>query len=273
MTTIFRPISHSWVAQHPDPIGVIEFLGGALYGTLPHVSYAHFLNCLYHARYTVIAVPFRLGFNHTAIAEGLLKERDRIRAELNYPATIPHVWVGHSLGCKYIVLLEALGQLFNQPSLLMAPDISDTTDALPIPALAQLLDRYNLGATPTRQAIQTLIQTSRLFNLTALISFENDTIAGNLASSPEASDVAWFANEFGNRSGSGFIKAEIAGGHREPVAIPIGKSVLRPLYQGRVVEPMVGRSLEPLAVKLLAELNAKLNGHHSLPIRSVSVRD
>ncbi|MDX2215093.1 MAG: DUF1350 family protein [Oculatellaceae cyanobacterium bins.114] len=271
MTPIFRPISHSWVAKHPDPIGVIEFLGGALYGTFPHLTYSHFLSCLYQARYTVIAVPFRLGFNHSTIAEGLLAERDRIRAELNYPATIPHFWVGHSLGCKYIVLLEALGALFNQPSLLMAPDISDTADAMPIPALAQLLDHYKLGATPTRKAIQTLIQESQLFNLTALISFDNDTIAGNQASSPEHSDVAWFTKELANRSASGFLKAEIAGGHREPVAIPVGQSVLRPPYQGRVVEPIQERSLEPLANQLLAELNVKLNAYRTPLISSVSV--
>lgn len=259
MTTIFRPISHSWVAKHPDPIGVIEFLGGALYGTFPHLSYSHFLNSLYDARYTVIAVPFRPGFDHSNIAESLLAERDRIRKELNYPTTIPHFWVGHSLGCKYIVLLEALGKLFNQPSLLIAPDISDTQDALPIPVVASLLDRYKLGATPSRQAIQTLVRKSRLFNLTALISFDHDTIAGNFATSPDKSDVAWFAHELGNRPGSGFLKAEISGGHREPVAIPIGKSVLHPPYQGRVIEPIQGRSLEPLANQLLIELNTKRN--------------
>lgn len=32
MFTPFQPIAHSWVAKHPNPIGVVEFIGGALYG-------------------------------------------------------------------------------------------------------------------------------------------------------------------------------------------------------------------------------------------------
>jgi hypothetical protein len=72
--------------------------------TLPHLTYAHFLNNLHQAGYTVIAVPFPRGFNHGAIAQCLLAERDAIRAELVYPSEMPHLWVGHSLGCKYIAV-------------------------------------------------------------------------------------------------------------------------------------------------------------------------
>ena len=35
MNTIFKPIAHSWVAIHSDPIGIVEFIGGALFGS-PH---------------------------------------------------------------------------------------------------------------------------------------------------------------------------------------------------------------------------------------------
>lgn len=38
MTTIFEPIAHSWIAKNPNPIGIVEFIGGALFGSVPIVS-------------------------------------------------------------------------------------------------------------------------------------------------------------------------------------------------------------------------------------------
>jgi len=258
MSTHFQPIAHSWVAKHQNPIGVVEFIGGALYGTLPSLTYSHFLSCLYDAGYTVIAVPFPMGLNHAAIAERLLAERDSIRAELAYPPEIPHLWVGHSLGCKYIALLEAKGKIMNQPSLLMAPDISDTCDALPIPALADLLDRYHFGVTPTRRDTQRLICDSRLFNLTALISFQQDTIAGNKDDTHNCSDVAWLIQELQNRQGAYFPWAEIPGGHREPIGIRLENVVLNPNLQ-QLLDPIALRQLEPLAIDFLSKLMYRMH--------------
>ena len=28
----FQPIAHSWVALHPEPKGIIQFIGGAFFG-------------------------------------------------------------------------------------------------------------------------------------------------------------------------------------------------------------------------------------------------
>ncbi|GAB4382110.1 MAG: DUF1350 family protein [Elainellaceae cyanobacterium] len=255
----FKAIAHSWVAEHPKPVGVIEFLGGALYGTLPTLSYRHFLHSLYQSGYTIIAIPFPFGFGHESIAKSLLRERQQIRAELNYSADIPDFWVGHSLGCKYITLLEVYGAILGQPSLLMAPDISDTKDALPFSTLAQWLDRFYLGVQPTRQDTQTLVRQSNLFNLTALISFAQDDLAGTASQSPETSDVAWFIQELQSRSGDRLIAQEIPGGHREPVGIQMGDVVLRPDFQHGIFEPLQNRQLERLAIELLAKLAQRLS--------------
>ena len=34
----FKVISSSWVALHPEPDGVVQFIGGAFFGTLPNFS-------------------------------------------------------------------------------------------------------------------------------------------------------------------------------------------------------------------------------------------
>ncbi|MGI0492926.1 DUF1350 family protein [Alkalinema pantanalense CENA528] len=130
----FQLFSSSWVAIHPYPKGVIQFIGGAFFGSFPTVSYQYFLKQLFQAGYTIIALPFRFTFNHWDVALDLLEEHYAVRlgiieklAELTedlsdtpdsnsdraydyrpYLAASNYCWIGHSLGCKYIALLELL---------------------------------------------------------------------------------------------------------------------------------------------------------------------
>lgn len=259
----FQPVSCSWVALHPQPKGVIQFVGGALFGTWPTLSYRHLLHELYNAGYTVVAMPFRFSFRHWAIALDLLEEQRQLQTcladladRLGYASDLyqrsdRYSWLGHSLGCKYIALLELLcgvsldqsdttlesvvgdpqaqwlrdrlrqaPTIWNQPAQLLAPDISDTPDAVPVKPLAHLLDALGLGVTPTRSQTLELITRSRLFNLTTLISFAEDTVAGSIQDPrPETSDVRWL---YQHLQPKGLIHAELAGKHLEPVGIKIG---------------------------------------------------
>jgi len=111
----FSPVGFSWVAIHPKPKGVIQFIGGAFFGTFPTVFYRYFLQSLFEEGYTIVALPFRFSFRHWAIAIGLLKEQEVLRQELStitgsdfYQDKANYFWLGHSLGCKYIALLEFL---------------------------------------------------------------------------------------------------------------------------------------------------------------------
>jgi Protein of unknown function (DUF1350) len=119
----FEKISQSWVALHPRPKGVIQFVGGAFYGTAPTWHYRYFLSALFDAGYTIIALPFRFTFHHwnvaldlleehhqvrQAILSSLLRESSRSRDYAFYTNAANYTWVGHSLGCKYVILLEIL---------------------------------------------------------------------------------------------------------------------------------------------------------------------
>lgn len=275
----FMPLSFSWVAIHPKPKGVIQFIGGALFGSFPTIFYHYFLKKLYAAGYTIVALPFRFTFDHWSVSLQLLREHYVLRQaiiekviDLGYDPEIylkdaNYRWLGHSLGCKYILLLELLSGfepsnteglerspflwqqikpslpksndaqvlaidrqleklkekvediynewlrikknierlvghdvdltgLFirNEPSLLVAPDISDTDSAIPIEAVAQLIDRLGIGVQPTKSQTQLLIKNSSLFSLTAILAFEEDMIAGNLQNSTDDSDVAWLVS-------------------------------------------------------------------------------
>ena len=124
----FKPVSHSWVALHPQPKGVIQFIAGAFFGTFgPMLFYRYLLQCLFEQGYTIILLPFNFTFNHYQEAGFLIREQYEILPELvrmaseegyDYEAYLDDQnfsWIGHSLGCKYICLLEAFTALPNQP--------------------------------------------------------------------------------------------------------------------------------------------------------------
>lgn len=174
---------------------------------------------------------------------------DIYREDANY------FWVGHSLGCKYIALLEILGDLEgdlevtrvavkkctkqserqlrqiresldytgnsikDQPSLLIAPDISDTQSAIPVRSLAKLLDRFGWGVLPTREETKCLVSNSPLFNLTALVSLSEDSIAGSIQDQDvQDSDVLWLYEQL-NKRALPFLGIEVPGKHLVPIGI------------------------------------------------------
>ncbi|ABA21713.1 Protein of unknown function DUF1350 [Trichormus variabilis ATCC 29413] len=120
----FQPVSHSWVALHPKPKGVIQFIGGAFFGTfVPMLFYRYLLQYLFDNGYTIILLPFNFTFNHYAEAGFLIREEYEIAPELIRMAKLANYdyqvylndrkfsWIGHSIGCKYIALLEAFSAL------------------------------------------------------------------------------------------------------------------------------------------------------------------
>ena len=124
----FKPVSHSWVALHPQPKGVIQFIAGAFFGTFgPMLFYRYLLQCLFEQGYTIILLPFNFSFNHYVEAGFLMREQYEILPELvrmasfegyDYEAYLDDKnfsWIGHSLGCKYISLLEGFTALPPEP--------------------------------------------------------------------------------------------------------------------------------------------------------------
>jgi len=291
----FEPIGSSWVALHPDPRGVIFFIGGAFFGTFPTLFYRYFLECLFDSGYSVVALPFRFTFQHWSVAIVLWQEQRRLRLILrdmaqrrSYPSEIyqqsdQFFWVGHSLGCKYIALLELLSDfkgleqsgdclepqqletlqaeisqapanIFNQRSLLIAPDISDTDSAIPQP-FARLVEHLGLGVNPSRRQTLCLIKNSRLFNLTALISFAQDEIAGRLADPDETqSDLRWLLNQMAHPNQQSVPRAELPGKHLEPIGIRIGDWIVDFNPWDKFAARLADRHVEDVALKLLKKL-------------------
>ena len=227
----FRPLHFNWVAIHPQPIGIIHVIGGAFFGTFPTIFYRYLLRRLFEQGYTIAALPFRFTFRHWSVAIELVKDQRELRQaisteakRLGYEYQIyeehptaenpNHFWLAHSVGCKYIALLELLSDLEkvkiqdvlgdcaglsqsqqienslrgvdlkeislkNQPSILLAPVIAGIESAIPLPSLAELVKKLGLDVQPNVKETRCLIKKSNLFNLTEAISFGEDKIASN----------------------------------------------------------------------------------------------
>ena len=220
----FSRLKDSKVALHPNPKGVISFIGGTFFGTFPTIFYRSLLEDIFNCSYTIVAFPYRFTFDHWSAAIGLAEDRYEIQQELTEKAKklgygyeiyqenpnskdSNYIWLGHSLGCKYIGLLELLTDLekqdfqvdlsacvsqeeaesiikllshisldkislFNQPSILIDPVISDLDDAVPFESLRKIVNRF-IKVEPSRKQTYGLINKSKLFGLTSIIDLSS----------------------------------------------------------------------------------------------------
>lgn len=266
----FQLISQTWVALHPHPKGIIQFLGGALFGSFPTIFYRHFLTQLFEAGYTIIIYPFQFGFRHLPVARKLQQQRLSIQQKIMaqaqrydyhykiYQDIDKYYWVGHSLGGKYVALLEILGKnIAPQKSLLIAPVMSDTKEAIQIPFLAKIIDKLGLGVYPTQEQTRALIKNSDFLNLTALLSFSQDEVAGsqsntNLTNSKEKnSDVFWLVQQMQKSSS---IYQEISGKHLAPLGVKLNNNIIDLNYFQSGLKTKEFRNLESVVTELLNKL-------------------
>lgn len=91
------------------PRALIHFLGGALVGHAPHVSYRYLLERLAAEGYLVVCTPYSLSFDHLVTCDIIIDKFERIAPTLaqTYGA-LPVVGVGHSCGSLLQLLITSL---------------------------------------------------------------------------------------------------------------------------------------------------------------------
>lgn len=211
------PLKHGVVWVHPNPEGIVHFVGGYFFGTGVSCWYKSLLD-RFKQRFTVHAYSYSFAeLSHWRIASELLEQIEAVTVEgirtakqsgfstAVYSDPNYHCLVGHSLGCECIALIRLLGiQKEDQLKLLdsartklgdRAVTHQDFTDVetlpqwQPVPYRASLLMApcfltptavsWLLKVRPQQALVQYLIeQKPELLPLTSLISFEGDTIAG-----------------------------------------------------------------------------------------------
>lgn len=96
------------ISQGP-PRALLHFLGGAIVGAAPHVSYRYMLERLAQEGYLVVATPYQLSFDHLSTCDAVIGRFERVAPILarQYGA-VPVVGVGHSCGALLQLLITSL---------------------------------------------------------------------------------------------------------------------------------------------------------------------
>lgn len=175
----FRPFSNSWVAINPNPKGIIQFIGSFVFGSFPINSYKYLFQNLFEQGYTIFVFKFPftpLKFNHWQVAIDLLKEEYTLRTEIirfliqNCKISSEHLnfylkdsnyyWLGHSLGCKYISLLEILSNDPTQRKLIIQNCLGDRYNE----KLISLINSVDIARAKAEQQISELLNKGISFN-------------------------------------------------------------------------------------------------------------
>ncbi|HEY9672297.1 MAG TPA: DUF1350 family protein [Waterburya sp.] len=210
------PLRHGFVSVHPDPAGIVHFIGGYFFGTGANFWYRGLLNEL-KQKFTVhvYSYPFT-ELSHWKLAYDLLEQIEQVNKvaaqdvqRWGYQTDIysdpsKHCLLGHSLGCECITLIRFLG--FNQEQQLQclheARDVLGSkevkeqdffdVESLPqqesVPYKASLLMApcfktpvyvdWLIDVRPKQLLMRYLIEKEpTLLPISSLISFKNDTIA------------------------------------------------------------------------------------------------
>ncbi|MEA5593254.1 DUF1350 family protein [Rivularia sp. UHCC 0363] len=168
----FKAFSHSWVAINPHPKGIIQFIGSFVFGSFPINSYKYLFQNLFAQGYTIFVFRFPLTplkFDHWKVATNLLKEEYTLRVEIirfltqNGKTSHNHLeiylndsnyyWLGHSLGCKYISLLEILSNDCEQRKLILQNSLGNRYNQ----KLIALLDSVDMIREKAEQEISELL--------------------------------------------------------------------------------------------------------------------
>lgn len=171
----FRKFSHSWVAINPNPKGIIQFIGSFVFGSFPINSYKHLFQNLFEQGYTIFVFRFPftpLKFDHWQVATELLKEEYALRVEIIkflienrkishqnleiYLKDTNYYWLGHSLGCKYIALLEILSNYSAQRDFILHTSLGVRYDD----KLISLINSVDIAREKAEQKISKLLNKS-----------------------------------------------------------------------------------------------------------------
>ena len=96
-------------ADFGQPRALIHFLGGALVGAAPDITYRYVLEELALEGYLIVATPYNLSFDHLQTCDAVISKFERVAPALarQYGA-IPVVGVGHSCGSLLHILITSL---------------------------------------------------------------------------------------------------------------------------------------------------------------------
>ncbi|MBV6627937.1 MAG: DUF1350 family protein [Rivularia sp. (in: Bacteria)] len=175
----WKQIAGSWVMLPQRPIGIVHFLGGAFVATAPNVTYRLLLEYLAQKGFAIIATPFVNTLDHSAIAQQVLLNFERVIVRLEdrepvFKGYLPTYGLGHSMGCKLHLLIGCSPGVERAGNILMSFNNYAARDAIPL--VEQFNTAVNVEFTPSPVETYSLVKENYNIRRNLLIKFNNDTL-------------------------------------------------------------------------------------------------
>ncbi|WP_081340265.1 DUF1350 family protein [Candidatus Synechococcus spongiarum] len=100
----WRQLGRVWLALPPQPVGIIQFIGGNGLAVQPQWSYQRLLRAFEAQGWGVFTWAYRLSLDHQQQADQAFLDLERVLRRQPNLADLPLLRVGHSLGCKLLLL-------------------------------------------------------------------------------------------------------------------------------------------------------------------------
>mmetsp|Transcript_21439 Transcript_21439/g.30687 ORF Transcript_21439/g.30687 Transcript_21439/m.30687 type:complete len:536 (-) Transcript_21439:1650-3257(-) len=106
---VLRPSAFNNDPTESQPKAVLHFLGGAMIGAAPQITYRYLLERLAQENYLIVTTPFNLSFNQMQTCDEIIEKFERVAPTLAQQyGPLPVFGVGHSLGGLLQVLITSL---------------------------------------------------------------------------------------------------------------------------------------------------------------------
>ena len=101
---ILRPKS-----KEQSPRALIHFLGGAIVGAAPDITYRYILETLADNGFLIVATPYQLSFDYLVTCDDIIHRFEKIAPDLARTfGALPVIGVGHSCGALLQLLITSL---------------------------------------------------------------------------------------------------------------------------------------------------------------------
>ena len=97
------------MALPPEPVGIVQFIGGNGLAVQPQWSYQRLLRAFEAQGWGVLTWSYRLSLDHQQQADQAFLDLERVLRQEAHLARLPLLRVGHSLGCKLLLLAPDQG--------------------------------------------------------------------------------------------------------------------------------------------------------------------
>ena len=92
-----------------NPRALIHFLGGAIVGAAPDISYRYMLETLADNGFLIVATPYQLSFDYISTCDDIIAKFEKIAPDLARTfGALPVIGVGHSCGALLQLLITSL---------------------------------------------------------------------------------------------------------------------------------------------------------------------